>query len=555
VAKRNRSQEIIDLLAAELPVDDEYTIPERGTGAAAAPAVAWYPPLGPVGMLAFHCQRKFMLLHGPRFSGKTMIGVHKVIKHLYDNDGAKACLVTLTRSQATLGGLWEKFQSALNVWADGLGLEGEGKNGEFIFKQDDARNRYVWIKNAHGGWSMAFLRSMMHGDQIAARVKSMEFTIYLYDELSDTDDPQYFTKPIQQLWRIPHVAMDQQQFIGCCNPSEDGEDNWVHKQFLQGFDNPNDRHPKSSKDYGVYFVPIEENIFVSREQMDIYRATLLEECRNDPTAFDRLLKGLWIKRPTGKGLFAEYFRREIHVRGDVGKKQFIIPSGSVIDIGYDIGSANTGIVFEERLNTKRGELWSWFDEIILVEKYVPIPQVAPMLLAKMNYWCGRTNRRLHFNHIADASSFDQMRPDGTYDARVLERECAKELKENPERYPHLVHVIYVNPDAPEAEREFREKPVRLIPCPKPDGSVMSRVKMTISRLQAELIVASARCFKCIEMLESIEQDPEKPYHPKKGSRHKHALDAGTYVIYHYEMGGRGAKLQTGGETRLTTLHT
>lgn len=546
MAKRNRHQEFVDLLAEEqYQVDNEYAKPE----AQEPPDVVgdWLPPLGPIGKDAFFCQRKFMLLHGPRFSGKTMIGLHKTIKHLYDNDGSSACLATLTRSQANLGGLWTKFQKCLQEWQDGIGLQGEGKEGDIVFKMDDARNRYCWIKNAAGGWSMAFLRTMLHAEQIAVRVKSMEFTLFFYDELSDTDDQTYFTKPIQQLWRIPHVPMDQQQFIGACNPSEQGEDNWVHKQFLQGFDNPSEENPKNRKDFGVYFVPIEENIFVSKEQMDTYRSSLLEDCRNDPTAFARLLKGIWVKRPTGKGLFAEYFRRELHVRGDVAKQQYIIPGGSVIDIGYDIGTANTAITFTERIQTTKGELASWFDEIVKVGRYVPIPELAPMLLGRMNYWCGRTGRPLHFNHIGDSASFDQMRPDGSYDARKLEEEVAKELKKNPERYPHLGHIIWTNPAEQRKElRILREHPIRLKPCPKPPGSRPARARMTISRLQAELIVLSARCTKSIEMFENLEQDPEKPYEPKKGSRHGHPFDSGSYVVYFYEMGGRGAS----GATRL-----
>jgi hypothetical protein len=77
--------------------------------------------------------------------------------------------------------------------------------------------------------------------------------------------------------------------------------------------------------------------------------------------------------------------------------------------------------------------------------------------------------------------------------------------------------------------------------------------MMISRLQAELVVVSARCVKTIEMFENLEQLKDNPYEPKKDSRHKHAFDSGSYPVYHYEMGGRGSRVQTGGETRLTTL--
>lgn len=542
-SRQSRQQQFIDLIAADLPVDDEYTRPDpREPG---LPLEAWMPPLGPIGTQAFLCDAKFMLLHGPRFSGKTWAGLHRVVRGLYDNRNASACLATLTRSQAIVGGLWTKFQMVLQLWSvgaeingkwyDGFGLEGTGKNGELEWKQDDARNRYVMLKNVAGEWSMAFLRSMMHGEQIEDRIKSMEFSTFLYDELSNTDDENYFTKPINQL-RIPGVY--PQQFIGCCNPPPEGEDHWVHKRWFQGFDNPKDKHPKRREDYKEIFFPLSDNLFVSDDLKESILSNIAEDARNDPTSWDRMADGKWVKRPTGKGLFAPYFRTGLHVLGNARTQQFIIPGGSVINIGYDIGTANSAITFEERINTQKGEMWSWFDEIVLVEKYIPIPQVAPILLKLMNYWCGRTGRPLFFNHIADSGSFDQMRPDGTYDARKLEEAVRDILSKTPEQYPHLDHI----------------KSIRLRACPKPPGSKAARARMLIARLQAELLIVSARCVKHIEMLENIPEDPNKPYHALETSRHRHAFDSSTYVIYHYEMGGRGGVPQVGAGTNFVELH-
>jgi hypothetical protein len=557
-----RNQEIIDLLAAELPVDDDYTKPQPGDP---APVVEdWEPPLGPVGREVFYCDKKFMLLHGERFTGKTFAGLHRVIKSLYDSpSAAAACLCTLTKSQAILGGLWTKFQLCLRIWQDGflnpadgkwypgLGLEGAGKDGVFKFMADDARNRYVWVKNCQGEYNMAFLRSMIHGEQIQERIKSMEFTSFLFDELADTDNEDYFTKPIQQLHRIPNVK--PQQYIGCCNPPPEAEDHWTHKRFFVGFDNPEDRKPKSRADYGVFHVPISDNLFVSEEQKKEYLGNVMEEVRVDPTAYDRLILGKWVKRPTGKGLFASYFRRQIHVRGDMQKKQFIIPRGNVIDTGYDVGSANTAISFLERLQTQSGEGWSIFDELALVDEYVPIPQVAPKLLERMNYWAGRTGRPLFFNHISDEGSFNQKRGDGTYDARKLEQSVAKELNENFARYPHLKHLA-VEWEDEEMTKPTKFRGMRLRPCPKPKGSVAARGKMTISFLQGQLLVVSARCVKTIEMFENLPEDPDHPFQPPTESRFKHPWDAASYVMYYYEMGGRTRVADAAPQTNLIELN-
>lgn len=362
-------------------------------------------------------------------------------------------------------------------------------------------------------------------------MKGMEFSIFFFDELTETDDERYFTETIQQLGRLPDIQ--PQQFLGACNPPDDGEDHWVYKRFFTGFDKPGEKYPKKRKDYKAVHFPMTENTFMSKEQKEEYLANVYEACRNDPTAEDRLIRGKWVKKPTGKGLFAEFFRRDNHVRGNVEKKQFIIPGKTVIDVGYDIGTANTGITFMEKHNTTKGELWSVFDEIQLIEKYVPIPLVAPMLLARMNYWCGRTDRPLYFNHIGDQASFNQMRPDGSYDARKLEEEVEREMRENGKRYPFLKHLVVTDEDG-----NASYKIMRMVACEKPAGSVPARVRMMISRLQADLIVISARCSKIIEMFENLEQHPEKPYVPRDSSRHRHPLDSTSYVIYHYEMGGR-----------------
>jgi hypothetical protein len=443
--------------------------------------------------------------------------------------------------------MWTKFQNILEFWRSGgwingkwypgLGIEGFGKNGEFLWKQDEARNRYVWLKNADGGGSMAFLRSMIHGEHIASRVKSMEFTTFFFDELSDTDDEDYFTKPIQQLYRIPGVK--PQQFIGACNPPVEGEDHWTHKRFFRGFDDPKERMPKKRKDYAVFHVPITDNQFVDEEQKQATLANIQEEMRVDPTAYDRLILGKWVKRPTGKGLFAKFFRRPTHVHGDLKSRRFIIPRGNIIDIGYDPGTANTAISFNERHYTRKGELWTAFDEIVLVGQYVALPEVVVKLLVQMDYWCERTGRTLHFNHISDSGAFDQMRPDGSYDARKIEELAQKELTDHAARYPRLAHL---------------RRRIRLVPCPKPNGSVASRVRMMIGLLQTEMFAVSARCPRLIEMFENMEEDPDRPYQPRKESRYKHAFDALSYPIYHYEMGGRSAGPLTEGETKLVELH-
>ncbi len=523
--------------------------PRSGKGGPSLDDEGWQPPLTPTGEELYYCNVPYMLAHGERGGGKTIACGHRLFKHAYEYAGAAICVTTLTRSSATLGGAWTKLQTiVLPVWQDGIGMEGEGKGGQVIFKMDDSRNRYFWLRTEDGGWSMFFLRSMMHGEHIQSRLKGMEFTGFFFDELTEADDDGYFSHPIQQLGRIPGIP--NQFYLGACNPSEDGEDHWVYQRFMTGFDNPAEKRPKRRADYRTFHFPMTENDFMTPAEKEAYLDKVYEACRTDPTAEDRLLKGIWRKKAADKGIFREYFKRELHLRGNVEKNTVIIPQGRVIDVGYDIGTANSSITFLQRYRTQSGWGWAVLDEIVLTGKYVPIDQIAPKLLGLMNYWCERTGTQFRFNHISDAAAFDQMRPDGSYDARALEKAVWRELETHAAKYPALRHLVRRERDA-----EGKEKPdgkvvaveFELIPCPKPNGSVPARVKMCITLLQGNDLVVSAKAMRHVEMLETLEPDGAKGiFHPKKtDAGHIHVFDSMSYPIYHYEMGGTAGGVMTG----------
>lgn len=522
--------------------------PKSGKGGPDLEEEQWIPPLTQTGLDLFYCDKPYMLAHGERGGGKTIGVCHRLLKHAYDFGGSAVCMTTLTRSSATLGGAWTKLQSyGVPAWQEGLGIEGEGRNGEIIYKMDDARNRYFWMRACDGEWSMFFLRSMMHGEHIQSRIKGMEFTGFFFDELTETDDEGYFIHPIQQLRRIPGIP--NQFYLGACNPSDEGEDHWVYKRFFTGFDDPKEKKPKRKSDYATFHFPMTENTFMTPDEKEKYLETVYEACRTDPTAEDRLLKGIWRKKPSGKGIFKEYFDRNTHVKGNREKNSVIIPTGRVLDVGYDMGTANTSISFLQKFHTRTGLGWAIFDELALVEKYMPIPQLAPLLLKHMNYWCERCNTPFIFNHISDSAAFDQMRPDGSYDARKLEEEVHRELREHPERYPGLKHLIRRRRDELGMEilgpAGVRGILFKLVPCEKPAGSVPARVKIAISKLQSSDLLVSARCVKTIEMFENLECDEEKSRHHPKRSRHIHVFDSATYPIYHHEMGGVSSGVNLG----------
>ena len=560
---------LLDDLAAEaksqgLVLDMEGKLPPRGKAGPAIEDDDWLPPLTPKGEELWYSDLKYLLAHGERGSSKTVAALHKCIKHAYENDGARVCIATKLRSGSTLGGAWTKLiDIVLPQWVDGyknwngeewpgFGLEGDGPKGAIVQKMDDSRNRFFLIKNQYGGWSKVFMLSLQHGEQIDTKIRTIEFTAYFYDELTQVDHEDYFIKPIQQLYRMSGDF--PRFFLAACNPPEEGEDHWVYKRFFIGFDapkTPTNPRPKKSSEYMTLHFPMGENNFIEPELKADLIASVYEEARNDPTAEDRLIKGLWRKKPTGRGIFREYWNRDRHVAGSYDQKEpkrakLLCPDPlrRTLEIGLDFGSANLAASFGQKMMTGQGEGWIIFDEIILTGRHVPLQDFGPMLLDHMNSWCLRCRTPFHFNVIGDAAAFNTQNSDGSYDARVLEQVVTKLLWAMPPpgqtldgtktgRWPALQHMI---------ERDPRGQPIwvnfRIAACPKPPGSVAARIKMMAARMQLSLLLVSAKCIKIIEMFESLEHAPFEVFEPKKGSPHKHPFDAASYPVYHHEMGGK-----------------
>ena len=155
-------------------IEDDEGLPPPDHGIKKAP-VQWMPPLTTRGQkLWLTKKKKYILLFGERGSSKSVGALHFMLKHAYENDGARVCIATKERSGATEGGPWSKLMElVLPQWQDGytrwdgkkypaFGLEGEGKDGEILPKTDLSKNLYFFIKNRHGGWSKIFTRSFQH---------------------------------------------------------------------------------------------------------------------------------------------------------------------------------------------------------------------------------------------------------------------------------------------------------------------------------------------------------------------------------------------------------
>lgn len=504
----------------------------------------WRPKLGPIGYEVLQAREVpgkphdtlVKLLYGEKGSNKTNIALHDLVVHCYSDvhkpqKGKRfsqplAVICTIFRAGATDGGAWSKLNElVLPEWRDGIGLDFTEP------KLDMQKNWYLDIGNLNGEWSRVILKSIPWGENIKNRLYGMEFSYYLSEEIALTDSPSYFFVPLQQCRR---PTGSRKIIMATCNPADEGEEHWVWKNMvLTPCKTAGNKAPELPTEkrylredmgkyaggklgglepkFNVYHIPSEENLHWSPEEIKANQENVLAECRFDKSAVDRLIKGIWTARPTGEGLFKEFFVPSIHVRGDVIRGIGVMPKPNYpIIIGYDIGQVHNSIDFLQRIPTAKGNLWLNFDEIFIYGKRILYKNLAIEIIRHMRWWRERAGFKFQFIHITDESAIDQWRPgSGSYDALIFENEFNK--------YQEELGAL--------------DEKIKLQSCHKGPGSIAARVGMLQSILYEQQLIVSATCPNTRSMLMLLESDKKKGDIPRETSRWTHKFDSLTYPIF------------------------
>lgn len=482
----------------------------------------WIPGLSVTQRKIFDDPSKYILAYGERGSGKTYsLGGHKLVRHCYENFNALALIIVGVRSQATMGGVWHKLQvEILPEWVDGIDLEHTDE------RQDTQKNLYMDVKNRFGGYSRICLISVPYGSFIKDRIKGFEPSLVFIDELTNLDTDDYFNAVVQQLGRRQGIY-GPQQYLAACNP--DGPSHWVYKRF---FEEPYDEDGNWNSDYSVYHVKIEENIANLPEG---YYDRIQEAVKTDPVEEARMVRGEWIDRPAGDAIFGPYFNNALHLKGDA--KKGLVPSKKYpVIVGWDPGAVNNAVIFMQNISSAPNSPWIVFDELVTINKKLPYTTLIPLVMRKMKFW----NRTLDFTfkyiHVSDNSAFNQYRAKtGSYDVRDIEQ---------------------ISRDKADT---FDLEPIKMRAAPKFNGSVESRVRITIAKLQTESLLLSAQCTSVKKMFRNLisekqgrTYDPNLAYKPKR-SVYVHAFDALSYVLLYYDM--PGANIQSENTSEIIDIGT
>jgi hypothetical protein len=487
----------------------------------------WRPNLNPTQQTAFSDCANVVLMYGEKGSGKTIGGLHALVRHCYENRNALAFIIMGTIFAGKEGALDDLMTLVLPAWRDGnrypLFENGKPhpKAGELMDggmglqytepKQDpDTKDRILEITNRFGKKSRVILKSILYGEFVDKRMKGPYPSFILMDEASDLDSKEYFSKTNIQLGRR-RGPVGPQQFYLCCNPK--GPSNWVYQLFWDDCmlkDADGKSTGKRDPGFSVYHVPISENL----HRMQAGYVERLMASLKDPIERDRLIHGKWVDKPSGEAIFKNYWAPQIHIAGDamLGKYDWTPIKGLPIICGVDPGPANFSIHFLQRLWFPRQQkrIVVVFDELNFVGQHKTVRMATLEWVNRLDYWDEEADYKFTNFSVSDEAAFTQGNSDGSYDGAEIQKHSKGRI--------------------------------RLRACPKGPGSIRARVEMTQDMLIQEEIKVSARCVKTIEMFRMLSSAKQKPgqydenlaYEPVK-SPYTHPFSSLTYPLFFFQM--------------------
>lgn len=475
----------------------------------------WVPSLNPTQRKIFDSIRKYILAYGEKGSGKSIGHLHKVVRHCYENANAFGLIVVKEKSMATKGGAWEKLvQHILPEWQLGMGLQFSD------VKYDPSHNEFIWIANRFGGWSQIAVISIRHANQVRNIIRGYEPSIVFVDEITTCETVDYLRAIGAQVGRRPGID-GPQQFLAACNP--EGPSHWVYIEWwINAFD---EETGVWDEDFEKWHVPIQEN---EKNLPEGYLDNLIKLYKHDPIESDRMLRGLWIDRPSGDSLFRDTFNVVLHVAPLTEdsiphpKKGLLPIADQTVIIGLDPGSVFNAYTFMQWLPPIPGVTpwqdglgWLAFDEICLFRRKVAYQQLVPVVMRRMKFWRDQVKGNLPQVWLSDNSAFNQFRTSGQGSYDVLEIEKA--------------YAAY--------RGRYSMEPMKVKQAPKFDGSRQIRVRLMSQLLAENRILVSSRCVNLRSMLLNLESEKQKPgeFDPNaamtpKRSDWVHIFDSTTYPI-------------------------
>jgi hypothetical protein len=346
----------------------------------------WIPKLSEKGIQVFNNYSRYLLVAGPRKSGKTIAVLKKLIRHAWELPGAKIGIFTKYVKNAKQG-VWdylcENSNSLIDEWIESV----EGFEYAVRPKVDGAtRMHYFRIKNMHGSVSEIQLHAIDKESEIESKLKSTQFTCIFVNELDNFMTRKIFNIAILQL-RSVHIDSKNLQFIADTNPAEDGDQNWIYKLWFQDRvrelsemeADKRESFEKFRKNLDLIEIMIPENPFLSEDE----RVELEGMYIDDPELYDRYILGKWTASASNDN------NHSAHIL--------------------------------ERVEGPHGVWWQILDEMVVVGDQMSIEDFTLEFMQKMiDIMDSIPGREIKWIHWADESAFSRFRAAGNvYDYMVV----------------------------------------------------------------------------------------------------------------------------------------
>lgn len=457
---------------------------------------------------------RYLLVSGPRLSGKTEAILHKVLKHAYDNPGARIAIFTITTKVGKSGGVWQDLTDRiLKTWINaGIGFR--------VTQQPkvtgDTRQNMFKIASRFGGESEILLHSLEFAPEVHEKLRGTKWSMIWFSEIDQIaplsgpepeqrDDRQVFAAAQAQLRMEPLIPMEAHQIIMDCNPPVDGEENWLWNVFeIETQDKTKDESYRNN--FAHVKFTIDDNPFLSKDRkVDLYNSYAYRQ-----SLLDRLYYGKWTKDAT-LGHFSEMFKPEIHVLGNVqcseDQREVIVPTPAVKVMlsGLDLGDKHNSFVIGEKMETvendKRVIKFAIMDELCIHGREMPLRLVVEGMMEMIDKWekfcLEKYNRKIQWRHWSD--------------------EAAWRYRQVAEAMDYLL------------VRNLSGGKINLKPAPKYKGSIRDRVQLLQQLLFENRIYFSAQLDECITMLKVLRKGNTVADYAAP-PRRTHIFDALTYLL-------------------------
>lgn len=386
-------------------------------------AQKWRPPLSEPGLALWECRKRYVLVHGPRKSGKSLAIADKLVRHAMSWPGSDICILTRTIAKGEAG-VWRNLTKpggVLEKWqAHGLAkyYSKNGKEGGPGY-MPSSKVPVIRLSNGPGKPPSTIQMHTLAEDE-NCEIKFKDYASdFVYVVEADSFD-RHVIETMRMTIRSMLVPYHAQQMVLDMNPPPEGKKHWAYK-FISSPD---------PDEIAIQF-PLEKNCFISDEE----KLGVMAAYAHDINRVKRFYHGEWVEMAENS-CFSDVFNENLHVVGEplgatdgydvLDERSVLRPWNGAyqLDLGWDIGDKNTAVVLASPRQQDGVMCYDILDEVILLNSFSKIEDFVGMVMKMQQYWSGwlKSENGIHqpmWRHWSDSSSMTQRMALGGSEAQMI----------------------------------------------------------------------------------------------------------------------------------------